>query len=177
MVFERRNTTIELTYQIGYDDNRLTSRALSVFRRKRTEAVCGFEGTKYGGWNLDPQFSFRELWKDSLNSWETWSPFASFQDQTVNPSFFYISRVCRRSKTTTKSSPTVFVDTTKESSFKPRLLGILAQIKKKSLSRQRNKEPTIHIKPVTISTSSLTFKHTVTKYFISLKILHAVTWQ
>lgn len=152
-----------------------------VFRRKRTEAVYGFEGTKYGGWNLDPQFSFRELWKDSLNSWETWSPFPSFQDQTVNPIFFYVSQVCRRSKTTTKSSPTVFVDTTKEGSLKPRLLGILAQIKKKSLSRQRNKEPTIHIKPVTISTSSLTFKllntQLLLKYFISLKILHAVTWR
>ena len=44
MVFVRRNTIIELTYRkefamcckkIGYEDNRPTCRAVSVFRRKR----------------------------------------------------------------------------------------------------------------------------------------------
>jgi len=62
-VFVRRKTIIELIYRkelvtyclkIGFDYYRPTSRAVSVFRKK-TKAVCGFEGTKYGGFrNMQP---------------------------------------------------------------------------------------------------------------------------
>ena len=54
VLFVRRNTIIELTYRkefatcyqkIGYEDNRPTCWAVSVFRLK-TKAVCGYEGTK-----------------------------------------------------------------------------------------------------------------------------------
>ena len=39
MAFVGRNAIIELTYQIGYDDNRPTSVVVSVSRRKRKRSA------------------------------------------------------------------------------------------------------------------------------------------